>query len=95
MNVLSSPVSSASASRDRVSPSSALPARAQQRRWLQDLDLRGLQLPPVDAPDAVDKPLFRLGYGACAKSGCGCRHFEGSDSRCSNGRCGHALGDHW
>lgn len=36
--------------------------------------------------------LLRAGYGACARPGCGCRHFEALDGRCA---CHHAIEDHW
>jgi hypothetical protein len=35
------------------------------------------------------------GYGACSKSGCNCKGFEGSGGTCANRGCGHAYEDHW
>lgn len=46
-------------------------------------------------PDCDGRPLIRAGFGACAKSGCGCRHYEGSAGTCTNAGCRHSIGDHW
>ena len=38
---------------------------------------------------------WRCGYGACSKSGCNCKGYEGSGSTCANQGCGHSYSDHW
>ena len=50
---------------------------------------------PVDEPDAGSQPLIRAGFGACAKSGCRCRHYQGLAGNCANEGCRHSIGDHW
>ena len=44
-----------------------------------------------------NKPLspLRCGYGACSKSGCNCKGYEGNASTCANQGCGHSYQDHW
>lgn len=44
------------------------------------------------APNARDAA---RGYGACSKSGCNCKGYEGSGNTCANSGCGHAYSDHW
>lgn len=48
----------------------------------------------VEVADRAAPPI-RCGYGACSKSGCNCKGFEGSASTCGNSGCGHAYSDHW
>lgn len=74
-------------------PSSVTAGGARQdNRWRQSLPDRGLLR---DDPDRDGRPLIRVGFGACAKSGCGCRHYEGSAGTCTNAGCRHSIGDHW
>jgi hypothetical protein len=44
---------------------------------------------PVDSEQSICR-----GYGACSKSGCHCREYEGSGTTCANPGCGHAYEDH-
>lgn len=52
-------------------------------------------IPLRDDPDHGRQPRMRVGFGACARSGCGCRHYEGWAGTCGNETCRHAIGDHW
>ena len=35
------------------------------------------------------------GVGACSKSGCNCKGYEGNADTCANPGCGHGYTDHW
>ncbi len=41
------------------------------------------------------QPEVSSGWGACSKSGCNCKQFEGNAGTCANSGCGHAYSDHW
>lgn len=49
--------------------------------------------PVVDTQS--DPQPWRCGFGACSKSGCNCKEYEGSGSTCANQGCGHSFQDHW
>ncbi len=76
-----------------MTPSNVTACEAPHRR------ARGQGLPdgrvPRNEPRHDGSRPIRVGFGACAKSGCGCRHYEGWAGTCENAGCRHTIGDHW